>query len=197
MLKIGLTGGIGSGKSTVTKYFAKLKVPIVDADKIVHKLLCPRTKIYKKIIAHFGQYILAYNKTINRKKLRQIIFNNKKERKWLEKLIHPYVRIQIQKQVKLLKKPYCIIAIPLLFETKFPPKIDRILVVDCPQKIQIKRIKKRTRFTTSQIKAIIATQTKRKIRLKLANDIIHNISTLNNLKKIVKKLHNYYLSLAQ
>lgn len=195
MLKIVLTGGIGSGKSTVSKYFAKLNIPIIDADKIVHELLAINTIIYKKIIKHFGEDILSDKKTLDRKKISELIFHNKKERLWLEKLIHPRVHKEIIKQTKSYKAPYCIMAIPLFFETRFPPKVDRILVIDCPQKNQISRIRKRNSYSINQAKAIIATQIDRKNRLRQANDVIRNTGTTAELKEMVKKLHNYYLSL--
>ena len=195
MLKIGLTGGIGSGKSAAGKYFAKLNIPVIDADEIVHELLKPNTPIYKRIILHFGKNILTNKKTLDRKKLRQLVFHNKKERIWLEKLIHPYVRTEMTKRTKSLKSPYCVMAIPLFFETKSPPKVDRILIIDCPKKTQIKRIRERNQHTINQIKAILATQISRTERIKQANDVIRNTGTLNELKKMIKKLHNYYLSL--
>ena len=195
MLKIGLTGGIGSGKSAAGKYFAKLNIPVIDADEIVHELLKPNTPIYKRIILHFGKNILTNKKTLDRKKLRQLVFHNKKERIWLEKLIHPYVRTEMTKRTKSLKSPYCVTAIPLFFETKSPPKVDRILIIDCPKKTQIKRIRERNQHTINQIKAILATQISRTERIKQANDVIRNTGTLNELKKMIKKLHNYYLSL--
>lgn len=195
MLKIGLTGGIGSGKSTVAKCFAKLNIPIIDADKIAHELLKPNTATYKKIIAYFGEKILTTRKALDRNKLRQLIFHNRKERLWLEKLVHPRIRTEMIKRVTSLKAPYCVMAIPLLFETKISPKVDRILVVDCPKKTQIKRTHERSHYCLNQIKAIIATQIARKERLRRADDVIRNTKTVAGLKKMVKKLHNYYLSL--
>jgi len=195
VLKIGLTGGIGSGKSTVAKCFAKLNIPIVDADKIAHELLKPNTAAHKKIITYFGEKILTANKTLDRNKLRQLIFRNKKDRLWLEKLVHPRIRAKMIKRVTTLKAPYCVMAIPLLFETKISPKVDRILVVDCPKKTQIKRTRERSSYSINQIKAIIATQLDRKERLRRADDVIRNTKTVAELKKMVKKLHNHYLSL--
>lgn len=195
MLKIGLTGGIGSGKSAVAKCFAELNIPIIDADKIAHELLKPNTVIYKKILAHFGKKFLTPKKTLDRNKIRQLIFHNKKERLWLEKLVHPRIRTEMIKRVTALKAPYCVMAIPLLFETKISPKVDRILVIDCPKKTQIKRTHERSNYSINQIKAIIATQLDRKERLKQADDVIRNTETIAELKKKVKKLHNHYLSL--
>ena len=196
MLKIGLTGGIGSGKTKAAEYFSKLKVPIIDADKIAHELLKPDTKLHKKVISHFGKDFLTSKNTLNRKKLRNLIFSNKKERLWLEKLLHPAIQKEINKKAKKLKSPYCIIAVPLLFETKFPIKIDRALVIDCWKKDQINRIRKRDKSSINQAKSIIKTQIDRKLRLKKADDAIKNTSTIDNLKKSVKNLHLYYLSLS-
>ncbi len=196
MLKIGLTGGIGSGKSVVAKYFAKLSIPIIDADKIAHELLCPHTTTYKKIVAHFGMSLLTTQKLINRKKLRDIIFTNPKERQWLEKTLHPRIRSLMQQYATKLKAPYCIMVIPLLFETKFPIKTDRILVIDCPPNLQIKRVHKRDHSSTTQVRAIIKAQASRTFRFNKADDIIHNDGSLKHLEKSVKILHSYYLSLA-
>ena len=195
VLKIGLTGGIGSGKSTVARYFAKLKVPIIDADEIVHELLKPKTSAYKKIVAHFGKTILTSRKLLNKKKLRDTIFSDSKERIWLEKLLHPQTIAKMQKDAKKTHAPYCILAIPLLFETRLPIKVDRILVVDCPKKTQIYRIHNRDHSSIKQIQNIIKTQINRGLRLQKAHDIIRNTGTLKNLEKEVKKLHLYYLSL--
>lgn len=197
MLKIGLTGGIGSGKSTVANYFSQLQVPIIDADKIVHKLLQPRTNTYKKIVTHFGTSFLTAKKTLNKKKLRNLIFSDKKERWWLEKLLHPAAYTQIQQHLTKIRAPYTIIVVPLLFETKHPPKVDRILVIDCPKKKQITRLTKRDRSSAKQIRDILKIQIDRKTRLKKANDIIYNNASLSALKKAVKFLHNYYLNLAK
>lgn len=194
MVRIGLTGGIGSGKSTVAKYFSQLGMPIIDADEISHELIKPETPVYKKIIKHFGEEVLSKNKQIDRKKLRQLIFSDENKRLWLENLIHPCVRKQINKTIKLLKTPYCIIDIPLLFETKFPPKIDRVLVIDCPKNMQIQRIRKRSQCSINHAKAVIGAQIDRKERLLQANDIICNAKSLLELKKMVKRMHKYYLS---
>jgi dephospho-CoA kinase len=197
VLKIGLTGGIGSGKSIAANYFAKLKVPIIDADKIAHKLLRPQTDTYKKIVSHFGKSFLTTRNLIDRKKLRNIVFSNKKERAWLEKTLHPHIRTIMDKRAAKIKAPYCIMIIPLLFETKSPIKVNRILVIDCPQKLQIERVSRRDNNTAKQIQAIIKTQTRRDLRRQSADDIIRNTGSLCQLEKAVKNLHRSYLSYAQ
>jgi len=195
VLKIGLTGGIGCGKSTVTKYFTKLKIPVIDADKIAHDLTQPGTIAYKKIISHFGTNFLTPQKKINRRKLREVVFYNPQKRIWLENLLHPKILTLMKKLASKIKAPYCIMSIPLLFETKLMIKLDRILVIDCSQKNQINRARKRDYSSIKQIKEIIKTQTKRKIRLQKADDVIQNNTSLENLKKEVKKLHDFYLSI--
>lgn len=204
MLKVGITGGIGSGKSIVAKCFAKLGVSVIDADEVVHNFLDSSNTVSKKIISHFGDEILVNNKKINKKiidkkKLHKLIFENKKERIWLENLIHPCVRKEIEKRIKNLNSshrvPYCIIVVPLLFETRHPPKINRVLVVDCPKIMQIKRVCKRNKYSASHVKHIMAAQLNRKERLKRADDVVRNVGTRSQIYKIVKKLHNYYLSL--
>lgn len=195
-LRIGLTGGIGSGKSTVASYFAKLKVPIIDADTVVHDLLKPTTIIYKKIVARLGNSYLNRKNILNKKKLRNLIFTNKQERLWLEKLLHPKVRTTMQKQAEQDSAPYSILVIPLLFETKFPLKLDKILVIDCSKKSQINRTRKRDHSNLKEIQTIIKTQINRRGRRQKADNIIDNSGSLASLKKTVKKLHHYYLSLS-
>lgn len=192
-----MTGGIGSGKSTATKYFANLGVDIIDADEVVHKLLQPNTKIYEKILSHFGESILTTKKRLNKKKLRKIIFTHDKERLWLEKLIHPATTKIIEQQIKQTKAPYCIVVIPLLFEANPKITFDRILLIDCTEEKQISRVKKRDQNNSDQIQKIIHNQTDRDLRRKKSDDIILNNSTVEILEQQVKKLHDYYLSIAQ
>jgi dephospho-CoA kinase len=196
VLKIGLTGGVGSGKSTVAKCFAELGVPIIDADEIAHELFENNPLIYNKIISHFGVHVLTQDKYLDRKKISNIIFCDKKERLWLEELMHPVIRDEMLKRAELFnKEPYCIMVIPLLFETKFPPKLDRILLVDCTKEIQISRVANRDHHDIEKIEAIMGAQIDRNNRFKHADDIIDNVSSLAALKENVRKLHNYYLSL--
>lgn len=197
MIKIALTGGIGSGKSAAAKYFADLKTPIIDADKIVHQLLKTGTPTYKKIITHFGKNLLTTQKSLDHKKLASIIFSTPKEKTWLEKLIHPQVKKIMEEKAARIKKPYCILVIPLFFETNFRVKVDRILLIDCPLQTQIKRLQIRDHNKIKQIENIIKNQAKRRFRRQKADDIIYNNSSLNHLKHAVVKTHNYYLNLAK
>lgn len=196
MLKIGLTGGIGCGKSTVAKYFAKLGACVIDSDNCVHELLKSKTIFYKKIIKHFGLEILKANGEIDHKKLREIIFINKHERIWLEKLLHPQVFRELKLRSKNTKAPYCILVIPLLFEVNATKEVDRVLVVDCPEKLRIQRVVRRDKVSAKSVKAIIKTQVDRKTRLLKADDVIANVNSLNYLKAVIKKLHQKYYQMA-
>jgi dephospho-CoA kinase len=195
MLKIGLTGGIGSGKSTVAKFFKELGVPVIDADVIAHELVVPSTLAFKKIIAHFGNKILNPQGELDRKQLRELIFHDGKQRKWLENLLHPLVYQEINNRLKKIQAPYCILVIPLLLETKHEKFVDRVLVVDSPEEQQIKRITKRDKTTKQAVKAIIDSQISREQRLANADDIIYNDKSLAYLKKQVQQLHEKYLQL--
>jgi dephospho-CoA kinase len=197
MLRISLTGGIGSGKSTVANYFSRLKIKVTDADLIAHQLLRKNTAPYRKTIAHFGEKILKKNQAINRKLLREIIFHRPQEKKWLEKLLHPLIIKQLQKESKKCRTKYCILVIPLFFEKKLFHLVDRILVIDSPISEQIKRIVKRDHTTKKQVQMIIAAQTPRAKRKKMADDLIYNNGDLIKLKKQVLALHQKYLSLSK
>ncbi len=196
MLKIGLTGGIGSGKSTVTQIFSELKAPIIDADIIAHELVGPGKPALKAIVDHFGQQILTNQNALNRKKLKEIIFSNPEQKKQLEQILHPLVFAEMESQIKQLSGPYCILSIPLLLETQMEDFVDRILVIDCPVEFQLERVKNRDQLSEDRIKAIIASQATKEQRLQAAEDVIDNSTDAQALAEQVKKLHNLYLSLA-
>lgn len=196
MLIIGLTGGIGSGKSTVADLFARLKVPVIDADKIARDLTMPNKPAFKAIIDHFGNDILQDNQ-IDRRELRRIIFSTPKERLWLENLLHPLIREEIEKSIKQITAPYCIIVVPLLFEIKPYSFINRILVVDAPEALQISRINYRDKIDEAFIATILKTQVKRNYRLANAHDVIMNDCSLDHLETQVAVLHDKYLTLAK
>lgn len=197
MLVIGLTGGIGSGKSTVAKLFAEHGVPVIDADQIARELTQPKQPALSKIIRHFGREILQKDGALDRTQLRKIIFHDPQQRGWLEKLLHPLIQRKIKEQIKTFSAPYCITVIPLLFEVKPYPFIDRILVVDTPEYLQIARITSRDKLAKPHIEAILETQVKRDHRLAEAHDIISNEGSLASLIPQVEKLHQFYLSLSE
>ncbi len=197
MLKIGLTGGIGSGKSTVAKYFAELGVAIIDADKIARELVAKDTHTLTKIVKHFGSKILTGRGELDRTYLRKLIFSNPKQKQWLEKLLHPLIFHFMVNQLQQIKSPYCILVIPLLLETQQEKLVDRILVVDAPQEQQINRTMKKNKMSEKEVKAIIVTQANREQRLASADDIIYNDNSLTKLKQQVQQLHQKYLILSK
>lgn len=190
MLIIGLTGGIGAGKSTVANLFAERGVPIIDADVIARELVLPKQPALMKIVNHFGPSILSSDGMLNRAQLRQIIFTDMKEREWLEKLLHPLIKKAIQAQIKRLTAPYCIAVIPLLFEVKPYPFINRILVVDATREIQRQRVDARDH--SHELEAIINAQLSREQKLARADDVITNNGTIADLIPQIDKLHSVY-----
>ena len=196
LLTIALTGGIGSGKTSIASIFKSLGVPIIDSDTISKEIILPGKPCFKDIINEFGKEILTNKGTIDRYKLRDIIFNNDKARIKLENIIHPVVFKNIDTEISLINYPYCLVIIPLLIETKSTERFDRILVIDALESLQFERIVKRDDISPILIKKIIKTQAKRKERLRYANDIIVNNDTIMNLNKSINTLHKKYLGLS-
>jgi len=199
MLKIGLTGGIGCGKSTVARIFQQLKTPVIDADEIAHQLVAPGQPALAQIQQEFGTGVFNPDGSLNRKKLSELVFSDLKQKQKLESILHPLVYKSIQaelKQLNHLNKPYCIISIPLIFETNMTHLVDRILVIDCSVETQIERVRKRDNMTEERIQSIIDNQVSRAFRKSQANDLIDNSETNDRLAEVVKKLHNLYLSIS-
>jgi dephospho-CoA kinase len=196
MLKIGLTGGIGSGKSTVSKIFQQFDIPIIDADEIAHQLVTIGQPALAKIQQEYGPNILNPNGSLNREQLKDFIFSNVLQKQKLESILHPLIFESIQTQIKELNTPYCIISIPLLFEAKMTSLVDRILVIDCTVKTQIERLLKRDNMTIERIQSIIDSQVSQAFRKKMADDLIDNNKNNENLADQIKKLHNYYILLS-
>jgi dephospho-CoA kinase len=195
MLTVGLTGGIGSGKSTVANLFASYGTPLIDADVIAHEITTDSQPALKTIIEHFGDHLRLKNGGLDRSTLRTIIFNDTHERKWLEALLHPLIRDRIKQDIAKVSAPYCLVIIPLLFETSSYPFIDRILVVDTSEKNQFDRIARRDHADKSQITAILKSQATRVQRLQGANDIILNDGELADLIPQVERFHLLYREL--
>ena len=196
VLTIALTGGIGSGKTSIASIFKSLGVPIIDSDTISKEIILPGKPCFKDIVNEFGEEILTNKGTIDRYKLRDIIFNNDKARIKLENIIHPIIFKNIDIQISLINYPYCLVIVPLLIETKSTERFDRILVIDALESLQFERIVKRDDISPILIKKIIKTQVKRKERLRYANDIIVNNDTIMNLNKSINTLHKKYLGLS-
>lgn len=196
MLIVALTGGIGSGKSTVADEFAKLGIPIVDTDVIARQLVTVGSPAYQEIVAAFGPSILTDDKQLNRRKLREVIFNHPEQRLRLEQILHPRIRQAVEAQITHLDSEYCIVVIPLLTEKRSYPFVDRILLVDAKPEQQIQRSMARDKQSREQIEQIMASQSNREQRLAMADDIIDNSTGLAALEQQVQKLHHKYRALS-
>ncbi len=197
MLRVGLTGGIGSGKSTVAALFAALGVPVVDADELAHALAEPDQPAYDEIVKIFGKSICDAAQSIDRKKLRERVFKNPAERAQLEAILHPRIRDAARSQLNKLHAPYCILVVPLLIETGFGDLVDRVLVVDASEEQQIQRTMRRSRLSEMEVRAILAAQISRRERLQKADDVIENSADENHLAQQVAQRHAQYLSLVK
>lgn len=197
MLVIGLTGGIGSGKSTVAEMFAGLGVPVIDADVITRELTRPQQPAFQEIVQAFGEEILDAQGLLDRRRLRTLIFSDERRRRQLEAILHPRVYAEIRARVERLGKcDYCIVVIPLLVETGGSTQLDRILVVDTPESLQRQRVAQRDQAAATEIDAILARQANRAQRLQAADDIIRNDQGLSELRTQVLRLHDIYRTLA-
>ncbi|MFH1333732.1 MAG: dephospho-CoA kinase [Pseudomonadota bacterium] len=190
---VGLTGGIGCGKTTVAKLFREHDITIIDADQIAREVVAAGSPALKKIEEKFGPEILQKDGSLDRQKLRDIIFNDDRAKKWLESLLHPLIRKQMLQRGKAAKSPYVIFMIPLLIESlEAYSFLDRILVIDAPLELQIQRVKERDQTPRETIQKIIRTQVSRAERLKRADDVIDNSKDLKHLKHQVDQLHTKY-----
>ena len=197
MLTIGLTGGIGSGKSEVAGMFNQLGVPVIDADVIAHQLVEPGTEALSEIIAAFGETILTSDGTLDRAKLAGIVFNKPDMKQQLETIIHPRVREQIKAYKDAHKnEPYIIVVIPLLLESGQRDLVDRVLVVNATEAVRIQRVLARDGRREEQIRSIMRNQADDAQRRAAADDSIDNSGSLDDLMISVRKLHQQYISLA-
>ena len=196
-LIIGLTGGIGSGKSEVSKRFAERGILIVDADVVAREVVAQGMPALTQIAAYFGADILDASGNLNRGKLRTIIFSDPAKKLWLEALLHPIINTEIRRQLANSSCDYSILASPLLLETQQFQLVDRILVIDVSEQLQIERAIHRDKNNEAQIKAIMQTQLTRQERCARATDIIKNHGSIDELDTQVEKLHQRYLELAQ
>ncbi|MHB8741786.1 MAG: dephospho-CoA kinase [Sulfuricaulis sp.] len=196
MLRVGLTGGIGSGKSTVASLFATRGAPVIDTDDIARHLTDTGQPAFNETVDAFGNEILDNNFRIDRNKLRERVFNNADERLRLESILHPYIRASVQRKLMEINTTYCIVVVPLLIESGFTDLVDRVLVVDATDDNQIKRTKLRSGLDETEIRKIMVTQANRADRLQKANDVIDNNADRKRLETEVERLHQWYLSLA-
>lgn len=196
MLRIGLTGGIGSGKSTVAALLTTRGVPVIDTDEIAHRLTEPGQAAFDEIVRVFGEEILDSSHRIDRNKLRERVFENAAERQRIEAILHPRIREVIREKLAALHAPYCVVVVPLLIESGFTDLVDRVLVVDAPEAAQIQRTAARSGLTEPEIRKILSAQATRAQRLQKADDVIENNADRRHLEKEVERLHQWYLSLA-
>ena len=197
MFVVGLTGGIGSGKSTVAGMFAALEIDLIDADVAAREVVAPGTTALAEIVEHFGPDILMADGSLDRRGLRRIIFHQKQEKHWLETLLHPLIRRWLTQQISDRRSAYCLLISPLLLETGQAEMVDRILVVDVSVETQIARTLARDGGEESTVRAIIAAQIGRNQRLEHGDDIIDNDLPLQTLRQRVEKLHQQYLAMAK
>lgn len=201
MYIVGLTGGIGSGKSVVTDYFQNKGIDVIDADIIARQVVEPHSMALQKIAAHFGDHYILGDGNLNRAALRKTVFDNHNEKMWLENLLHPLIRSSIIEKIEqpdsLSAQPYQLLVSPLLLETDQHQLCHRVVVVDVTEGMQIERASARDNNDKEQIKKIIAAQMSRTERLAMADDIINNDGSLNELEETIDLLHTQYLSFAK
>ena len=197
MYVVGLTGGIGSGKTTIAAIFAELGAEIINADLLARNVVSPGTKALTSITKRFGKEILRQDGSLDRRKLREVVFKNKGELKWLEKLIHPLIAELLIQNIYSATSPYVILESPLLIETQQKELVDRILVVDLDEATQLNRSMERDGSSEEVIRAIISAQIPRSKRLKAADDIVDNSKSLAEVRQKVIQLHEIYLATAR
>jgi dephospho-CoA kinase len=197
-LRIGLTGGIASGKSTVTQRFVELGIPVIDADVVSRAVVEPRTPGLAQVVERFGPQVLDPNGRLDRRALRALIFNDSASRQALDAILHPLIRVEMEEQVAAAQGPYVVMAIPLLIEGGNAHKrVDRLLVIDADEALQIQRVQARDGSSPEQARAILAAQASREARLNAADDVLANNGTVAELRQAVDRLHEQYLQLSQ
>ena len=197
MLIIGLTGGIGSGKSVASDKFKSLGITIVDADVASRTVVEPGKPALKEIEDHFGSGIITAEGKLDRNNLREIIATDPEERKWLESVTHPKIGEQITKEISESTSVYTLFVAPLLLETNSQEMCSRIIVVDVPKDVQIQRTAKRDKVSSNQVEQMVAAQMKREKRLEKADDVLLNNGTIEDLEKQVEELHKKYIQMAE
>jgi dephospho-CoA kinase len=194
---VGLTGGIGSGKSAAADLFAELGAAIVDTDRIAHALTAPGGAAMVAIREAFGDGVLSGDGALNRPAMRALAFESPDARKRLEAILHPMIRQESERQCLAASAPYVILAVPLLIESgTYRERVQRLCVVDCPEAVQVARVMQRSGLDEPQVRAIMAAQASRAERLAAADDVVDNAGSLEALRTQVAGLHHRYLALA-
>lgn len=195
MFVVGLTGGIGSGKSTVADLFAELGAAVIDTDAIAHQLTASGGAVLREIHAQFGNAVMQADGTLNRAALRRRIFSDAAARRQLEAIIHPRIKQQVEQALATVTAPYALIVIPLLVETGgYREMLNRVLVVDCPEDMQVARVMARSGLSRDELSAILAVQASRDRRLAAADDVVVNTASIEALRDQVTALHRHYLA---
>jgi dephospho-CoA kinase len=197
VLRIGLTGGIASGKSTVAAMFAELGADVIDTDDIAHKLVAPGGAAINAITERFGEAVIAKDGSLDRRRMRQRVFADADERRKLEAILHPLIRDMALKRAAESTAPYVILVVPLLFETGFSQLVDRSLAVDCPESLQIERVVERDQVSEEEARAVIASQMNRADRRAAADDWIDSSGSLAATRDRVFELHERFLVLSE
>jgi dephospho-CoA kinase len=196
MFRIGLTGGIASGKSAVADVFTELGAAVVDTDAVARDVVAPGESGLEAVAAEFGSDVLLPNGELDRRALRSIVFSDPQRREVLESILHPLIRARTLQVIASLEAPYVIVVVPLLLETGFAELVERILVVDCPEAQQLERLRQRDDVGESEARAMLAAQTDRQTRLARADDVIDNSGSIEATRAQVKALHERYLAMA-
>jgi dephospho-CoA kinase len=195
---VGLTGGIGSGKTTIANFFAEHNVVIVDADIVARDVVAVGSPALAKISQHFGANFIQADGQLNRALLRKQIFSNDTDKSWLNNLLHPLIGEQLIAQMQAANSKYCLLVAPLLIENDLIKLVNRVLVIDVSETTQINRTTKRDNNSVEQVQAIISSQASRKVKQEHADDLLNNDnSSLATLKDTVAKLHQQYITLAK
>jgi len=195
-LNVGLTGGIASGKSLVAGMFVKLGAELVDADQIAREVVAPGEPALEAIRATFGPEVFTARGELDRGALRKLVFADADKRRALDALLHPVIRERLLARLALVRRPYAIVAVPLLVETDFASLVDRVAVVDCPEPLQLERLMRRDGIPRPEAAAMIAAQADRATRLRAAHDVIDNSGDVELTRRQVVQLHHRYLELA-
>ena len=197
MLRVGLTGGIASGKSAVAEMFAAHGAPVVDTDSIAREVVAPGSPGLDDVRNAFGAQVLAPGGGLDRAKLRRLVFADPALRRKLEAVLHPLIRERTLVKLREIRAPYAIVVVPLLVETAFAAIVDRVLVVDCPRETQIRRVMERDAIERAAAEAILDAQADRAARLAAADDVIDNGGALAETRQRVAELHTQYLDAAR
>jgi len=194
---VGLTGGIGSGKSAAADEFARLGAAVVDTDRIAHELTRAGGAAIAGVRELFGDSVIAPDGAVDRKALRERVFTDPQAKRRLEALLHPMIREQSARRIAAATEPYVVHVVPLLVESPdYRKRVQRVLVVDCPEPMQVERVRKRSGLSGDEVQAIVRSQASRAQRLAAADDVIDNSGTVAALQKQVETLHRIYLRLA-